>query len=328
MATTPNEEDSDPPFYSDPLSLLAELCPHLDELDLDAIDGEFYWRCCRTDLLAAIDDLKAALARSRGPEHQQILTEGERGVLDVYHSLLNRFQPEFPNLERHLGEAHWIRLRDGAINVFHTAATPPFGVGWGCGLETRVELRVFSSAWSGAEAERRIQAYIQGPLFSDGWGGRFDPQPPRPPESVTVRVAFRFVAAHTEGDLFRPTGRPPLAHPHVLIDAGLPLPPSGTLAFLYDSIVRRERQWHLALAGAANRQEKRVALRTWAVGLLVASGRSTIDAIHDVCAALGEPEVTQVQFTEDRGRLIERVPEALSFLYAKPPRKKSTPPPT
>jgi hypothetical protein len=30
------------------------------DLDLDIIDGEFYWRCCRHDLLAQIRELRAA----------------------------------------------------------------------------------------------------------------------------------------------------------------------------------------------------------------------------------------------------------------------------
>ncbi len=310
------------------LSTLERLAGHLDEIDLDAIDGEFYWRCCRIDLLLAVDNLTASVNRISGRERGR-LTEAETGVLDAYDGLLNRFQPQFPNLDHHLEHADWVRLRDGWVSMCQTAATPPFDVGsrgfpWGVGSATRVELRVFSSGWTGAVVEQRIQSYIANPTLAESWGERFEPRPKRPAQSVSVHVDFRFVAAGAEVDVYRlnssGSSTLPLALPHVLVHVGLPLPAPGIVAGLYDAVVIGDKKWNAALLGNANRQEKRVALRTWAVGLLLAAGRKVDTAMREVCAALQEPEVTQVQFVEDRRRLVERVPEAQPYLYQRPPR--------
>lgn len=315
-------EDTAPP-RPDPTvvrSTLERLTSNLDPIDLDAIDGEFYWRCCRTDLLLAVEKLKELLQEHRGRE-RGVLNEKGQSILDAYYQLLARFQPDFPNIQQHLVNGDWIRLRDGGITHVQLGADRPFGFGLGRESATWVELRVTSAAWSGAAVEQRIRSYIDTPQVADNWGRRFDPSPPRPKGSVSVRADFQLV---TPGDdscsLDSVFGRAPLALPHILVWVGLPLPAAGVLASLYESVVIGDKKWNLELQGVANRQERRVALRTWAVGLLVAGGRKTNLAMAEVCALLGEPEVTQVQFTEDRRRLVERVPEAKPFLYQRTPR--------
>jgi hypothetical protein len=185
-------------------------------------------------------------------------------------------------------------------------------------------MRVFSNRWTGVDVEKRITSYVSDAQHSGGRDDRVEPRPETSLESVVIDVTFSFSPAGTEVTHPAPTiGVLKIAAPHIVVVVGLPLPPAGTIANLYDNNVRRERQWHERLTGAPVRQEKHVALRTWATGLLVASGCKTRDAMRDVCAIIGEDEVTQVQFTEDRLRLVERVPEAKPFLYAKPPRRSS-----
>lgn len=311
------------PLRPDPAvvrSTLERLASDLDAVDLDAIDGEFYWRCCRTDLLLAVEKLKGALHEYRRRE-RGVLNEKGRSVLDAYHQLLARFQPELPNLLDRLVGNDWIRLRDGGIAHVQRKVDRPFGVGLDTESATWVGLGVVSPAWSGATVERRIRSYIGNPRIADQWGRRFDPAPPRPEGSVAVRAEFQLVAPGDDlwhlNSLF---GGAPLALPHILVWVGLPLPAEGVLASLYEAVVIDDKQWNRELRGVANRQECRVALRTWAVGLLVAGGRKTNLAMAEVCALLGEPAVTQVQFTEDRLRLVERVPEAKPFLYQRSPR--------
>ena len=43
------------------LAFAGELVDEIEILDLDTIDGEFYWRCCRTDLLTRIEGLCGGL---------------------------------------------------------------------------------------------------------------------------------------------------------------------------------------------------------------------------------------------------------------------------
>jgi hypothetical protein len=180
-----------------------------------------------------------------------------------------------------------------------------------------------SNRWTGADVEERIVAYLTDPQYGHGdWSRRLWFGPTASTESVVVRVAFEFAPAGSEViDVFPRSEPLKFVQPHVVVTVAPPLPPAGTIAKLYDDIVLAQRQWHKDLAGAPTQQEKRVALRTWAIGLLVGAKRKTSYAISDVCEALGENWISEVQFTKDRRRLVERVPEAEQFLYDKPPRR-------
>ena len=100
----------------------------------------------------------------------------------------------------------------------------------------------------------------------------------------------------------------------------LPFPPAGVIAILYDVIARDQHRWHERLPGEANRQQRRTAVRTWAVGLLVGAGVKTNLAIEKVAEVMGTDEDgsgdSQVRFIQTRKDLVARVPEAEAFLYA------------
>ncbi len=110
--------------------------------------------------------------------------------------------------------------------------------------------------------------------------------------------------------------------PFIMVTLSLPLPPKGILALAYDGIVREQERWHLELPGGASKQEKEVAIRTWAVGLLMADGMRAADALGVVATATNRHVVSHVRFGEDRKRLIMRVPEAAAYLYIRARRAK------
>jgi hypothetical protein len=331
MGTKPVDDDAASGNTVDPLVQLRRLLSHLedDELDLDAIDGEFYWRCCRRDV--HIEAAKfAALITSINQEgigtQPERIREQAEAVGNTINRLLNRFEPENPHIGRLLFQREggtWTKLRDGRVISYPTGPKNPLGPIPIRGWEDRIELRVLSNRWTGADVEARIIAYVAGPDSGYGdWQKRPWLEAESSTESAVVRVAFAFAPAGSQSiGLALHVEPPTLALPHVIVTVAPPFPPPGTIATLYDDIVLRQRRWHERLAGIPTRQEKRVALRTWAIGLLVGAGRKTALAIREVSAILGEDEISQVQFTEDRHRLVERVPEAQPFLYAKPPRR-------
>jgi hypothetical protein len=138
----------------------------------------------------------------------------------------------------------------------------------------------------------------------------------RSPEAHRIRsdILFDFV---TEPNSFEQNFPRVVSLPYVLVEVTPPLGPAGSIAHQYDSFVRNERQWHLRLPGEFRKQETDVALRTWAVGLLLADGMRFTDAMRDVCEVIDVPEVSQTRFGQDRQGLTQRVPEAKPFVYAR-----------
>lgn len=331
VGTKAPENDANSANSADPLVQLRRLIPYLDdeELDLDAIDGEFYWRCCRRDLHIEVENLVALVYSFDRVEievsNEQKLEQAQ-AIENAIDHLVSRFEPEDPHIARHLFQTEgwtWIRLRDGRLTEYPTGPANPLGPPPSDAQEDRVELRIVSNRWTGADVEERIMAYLKDPQFGHGgWSRQHWPGTEPSTDSMVVRVAFEFAPAGSEVfDMFRRSQPPTLALPHIVVTVAPPIPPAGAIAKLYDDIVLGQHRWHERLTGSPTRQEKRVALRTWAVGLLVGSGRKTSLAIRDVSEVLGEEEISQVQFTEDRRRLVELVPEAQPYLYAKPPRR-------
>src|SRR4051812_14739634 len=55
-----------PPSQAEILHRLDILQYNLDEFDVDIIDGEFYWRCCRLSMYRPIERLRQLLIRLEG----------------------------------------------------------------------------------------------------------------------------------------------------------------------------------------------------------------------------------------------------------------------
>lgn len=101
--------------------------------------------------------------------------------------------------------------------------------------------------------------------------------------------------------------------PMVLMAVAEPLPPASMISEFYDRVVIEQNRWHEHLLGAANGQSVQVAIRTWAIGLLVTSGDTFMSASRKVHQIIDTPEVGQKRFQVDRESLLRRAPEALPF---------------
>lgn len=308
------------------LDVLNDLWRHLDDVDLDTIDGEFYWRCCRPEVVRDLEESRAVfkeiLRRRRVVGNLPKGGEEAQMFRRAYYDLLDRYAGELPWIQDILFGGVRFRMRDAYLVRAGTRAYSPFLPSFVHGHETHVQMLVFSSAWTGENVEKRLRDYIDGPWITEQERLGFEPDPPRPANSVTVRIAFDFrdgeesMKSHVLGTQVSAT------HPHVFVSVALPFPPQGVIAALYNGIVVAEKRWDQRLRGVANVQGRRVTIRTWAIGLLVASGATTTDSIFDVFSAMGQHgSISSQQFNQDRLRLIERVPEAETYLRIRPARR-------
>ncbi len=291
------------------LALVADLGSDLATVDLDEIDGEFYWRCARTDLLVQLEALRAklpplAVVDSPTAAHDhffaELRAEQERASAAIFlHIRASILYPHAVWNRLHSGERVPMRAPEVTQWVHHASDEQ--------GTE-KLRVKVFSGAWTGADVEREIKGVVA------DWPTQASTA--LTSTSVSVRLDFDLVdspeAAGEYGE-----GGPHLRLPFVPIVAYVPLHPAGTIGREYEAIVRDLKQWHLALPGVASRQDKEVAVRTWAVGLLMAAGERFTAAMREVCHQADLPEVSQTRFGQDRQRLVERVPEAAAHLYAR-----------
>ncbi len=296
------------------LAFATDLLGDLELLDLDTIDGEFYWRWCRADLLEPASALPAKLPRAigaakEGAESQagiyepaglfDYLREGLRFVRDLL-AFSDRLAQQYPRIV-------WQRLLDGERIAMRAAEAEFVTEDLAGGSHRVVRLRVYSGAWTGQEVEDEVRRLA----FA-----RYDDlvQPATPPDSIALHLRFEFVSEKQARKAA--LDDEPLRAPYVLVVAPLPLPPEKTIAREYEALVRHEHGWHLELPGSGSRQEKVVAVRTWAIGLLVHEGVPVNEAIDVVCLHLNLAPISQSCFGGDRKRLFERVPEAIPYLHA------------
>lgn len=302
------------------LALAADLTEDLAAVELDAIDGEFYWRCCRGDLLNAVEALRAEGPRQVGFDPDDPSRREEPEDLFDYLRQGLRFADDVLVLADRMAQLYpavvWRRLLDGervAMRAAEAELRRPTGDG-AVGPPTLL-LKVFSGAWTGTQVEdevRRLVAarpeWFAADLPDHGFGPNAKP-------AMAVRVDFSFGYAHQATEEAPDDGPRPL--PYVAVAIPAPLPPPQTIAREYDALVRGALKWHDALPGGGSRQEKVVAIRTWAIGLLMARGDRFGDAMDVVARRAGLTEVSQARFNQDRQKLIERVPEAEPYVFVK-----------
>ena len=316
------------------METLVDLVAHLEELGEDEIDGEFYWRCCRTDLTGQIADLRDAY-----PIPDSVSGAGDGAVfsraLFAYLSRARelasagadaRFAGAVSALERRLRAAYpdpvFERLLAGMrvpMRVPEVALHVMDGV-------PCLRMSVYSGSWTGTDVEDAFRkgarlrhnianyvmaTYARGAASDDRWAG--DERRSRVVQGSTS-VTFRLVT--DPADAFT-AGRGAVRVPCIEVVAHPPLPDAGDLARAYDEKAREANRLHESLPGRPTRREKEVALRTWAVGLLTAGGTDHKDAMRDIAKAMNREEVSQARFTEDRLNLLSRVPEATPYLYAR-----------
>lgn len=306
------------------LALAADLADDLEAADLDVVDGEFFWLCCRADLLEAAEALAKGRPRpigARAPSDENAAADddflNERveplGTFDYLREGL-RFAEDFIALADETAELYpgavWRRLLDGErVTMRGGQAEVRYPEGRsGRGGMAQLHLKVFSGAWIGAQVEDELRR------LASAQARRFVAEPESPADDIALRVAFAFIDGERISVKQAQDGAP--GAPYIEVIAHFPLPPVGAIAREYDALIRGERRWHLGLPGGGSRQEKEVAIRTWAVGLLVAAGDRFGDAMATACRAVGLAEVSQARFNQDRQKLTERVPEAAPYLFA------------
>jgi hypothetical protein len=299
------------------LALTRELVADIAAVNLDTIDGEFFWRICRAELSAPFHARRVPFPPlPEGPWNwaaYRPMLDAQQAHRRAWHVVMD----EHPDLPLMIPDPVAAALLAG-----ERVSMRPATVRWSIGIdrfrgEGILVVEIRAGTWLGRDVERAITwQFLHDPILGVS---AFQTDPFAPPRGardrgVEVRIAF---AVH--GDLSYAEHEPffwgPGEFPYVEVLVPLPMPPPGTIAREYDAMVREQHAWHEQLPGGISKyQEKEVAIRTWAVGLLMASGRRHRDAMRDVCAVGVLAEVSQSCFGGDRRRLLERVPEARPYL--------------
>jgi hypothetical protein len=290
------------------LGLLDDLAEDLNTVDLDTIDGEFYWKACRVDLLDRVADLcNSNLTGSKPRDSSELLKTQDSMLGFLRQSLLqahavHKVETQAATL---YPSSVWRRLIAGERVAMRAAEAEMIR---SAGERQTLTVKVYSGAWSGADVEAEV--FRQGPDWTQWLDGKEEASAQS--EVVSLSVEFSFSdeqsAPASEGGAYS-------RDCYVRVGIPLPGPPPGVISREYEALVRQQRAWHLRLLGGGSRQDKEVALRTWAVGLLLADGTRFAEAMRLVSGRKEVGEVSQTRFGQDRQKLVERVPEAKSFLF-------------
>jgi hypothetical protein len=280
------------------LTLTAALTKNIDSLTLDEIDGEYYWRICRDNMLGPLIDLGAPFAPPGADGHTSFeeVTKYLFDNKELANAYVTRVRPQFDEVPYHV----WLRLWDP-----NPIPLRPSDI-WAKDANTVLEVRVYSRAWSGVDLEAEL-AWRRNE--NPSWFGL------DAPDTVSIRMDVALVRDPQKGGRFYTFSPYPI--PVIEITLPFPLPSEGVAGRAYDAIVRDQQQWHLELPGGGTKQEKEVALRTWAIGLLMAGGETFTEAQREVDSLTGRSGVSQTRFQQNRKQLVERVPEAKPYLYAR-----------
>jgi hypothetical protein len=331
------------------LALAKDLIDDLEAVDLNEIDGEFYWRMCRDDLLGPLSQLAESIAphivdparrnEQLDEAQQQVIDEVRQRMDDNVHGgidygggkqLLDWFMKDLKARElfaagqpfaHQLPRFVWHHYKEGRRIPMRAPMTiTPLGQG------IALALRVWSRRVTGQDIDAFIWSdppnyfvapYIDSDFFPvpPGVDDRTAPKTePRPISQASLQIHFDLITELPASLRAKPPSdreEPPF----IQITVRTPLPPPSVIGFAYDAIVRKQHQWHQELLGSDTVQDKEVAIRTWATGLLLRDGLSFREASFAVQAHTNRTGVSQNRFQQDRTRLIERVPEAEPYLF-------------
>lgn len=307
------------PTETEILAITVGLWQIRESLDVDLVDGEFYWRLCRADLVSRMKELvhrEGGVPRSI-EQLQQVFDHFYQmeSLIPGFSSWINHELP--PRMRDPL--VYW--TRDGLVQL------PVFGGGrYVADKGGWVILGVRNSRWRGRDVEAAFRSEVERYRKLDSEWLQQSESVHRDRSSVCLVVDYSFCEA---GDLsFRSqmagltmdltTGDDryvTVESPVILCKTQYPLPPNGFISTSFDEIVVNQKGWHRRLYGAnAKDQGVDVAIRTWAIGLLVAGGAIWGEAQTKVESLLNTP-ISQAGFTVDRAHLVARVPEAEPFVF-------------
>ncbi len=262
------------------------------QLQLDEVDGAFYWWCCRAN-----DVPNPFAARS---------DDWTREELTALHA-------EAPDWFRWTEEGHLPRIRAPWIRL---------------GFHGSVLMGIPSREWRGCDVADDIRAWVRRVEDNPASQEFFTPEKYESIDGVCLQIRAWFKRAHSFAFTPHPSlvpdrfedrlPRPLLGFPVVLVDLPLPLPPFSVIEAFYDGVVIGEKQWHLQLVGESNQQTVEVAIRTWAIALLARSGMNVNKAIDLVADHTRNDSISQERFNQARRHLRARVPEAAPYLFVSP----------
>lgn len=261
-------------------------------LDVDNVDGEFYYRCF-------VPGLDARLRRSRAVDRSDIpAIDNAADGLHMDFDLPTRIG--FPALLH--GQP--LRMRTPGVEttvgpVMHNGETVP--------LETQVSMNVYSGSVRGEDVAQELAAA--------SWRSRLAPPALYGVEEnvVDVRIRMELINAFVPPD---PTGLNSgydAGHdrtaPFIHVVVPHPLPAEDAIASVYDAECVHKRQWHLTLAQGTG-QDSETAMRTWTIALLKMTGLTFRQALSRwQMGDKGTVKVSAARFHEDKKRLSARVPE-------------------
>ncbi len=325
-------------------ALVRRYAPNIDATPVEAIDAAFWWVCVTDagrralgELQASQDAMLAILAEleairtgqealmaslDAGKARQAVTRRLYQDLMargDELPAARDRLAAVYPRAIQH-GIAVLLALGDGPTTRFAPPA-PLDGPGpVGVLADGRLRLRVFSPAFDGKRVAR---------FFWDEWrqreetgeAGRAVIEPmtsdSAPPTGLSLGHVLATEAPYTEA-------------PYIEVVLPLPPPPAEHIAAAYDAFAAMARNGGTVVwpsNASANNQTSKVALRTWAVGLLITPSdlnpkpMETAQAIPLVAEMAGwDPErvsperVSQMRFQQDRALLVQRFPEAKQSL--------------
>lgn len=307
------------------LDLARQLWDERDGTDVDRIDGAFYWRICRGDLL---NRFEKRILEHRPSKTDSLVPPGEkhpfRETLDHLHSM----EMEMPGFSRWIAQGELPRMRDplDLSNNHWLPITVPVMMRSPTSLDDirsqtfrTVSIGVRNSRWLGRDVEAAFREQLEGFSVSTRDkttipGENFD----------RIGVTFDFFG---EAELRINTDWPDprtgdkryvnVLSPIIVCTSSFPLPPEGLITAAYDLIPRQQHQWHERLFGNGQKHKQRatVAIRTWAIGLLLGFGARQRDAMMKVAQALGPEGEVSDQWNVDRRNLVSRVPEATPYVF-------------
>lgn len=297
------------------LELAKYVWDHQHEYSLDTVDGTFYWRGCRHQL---VDPLMERAKRDPGDAG---------GRLSALIPGFGMYQGKHP-----IASANRIPMRDAITSVM-TRVLRPRIQDEGAGLEKQgiVQARIRNADWRGAEVAEAIHRTWAD--YCELWPDVLTPEGSSRlgallPEHLVMDVRLndqrdvRLIDYSEQGDFEFAPGETRVIVGYKVdpewdlvssidIEVSAPPPAKTVIAAWYDDVAIDTYGWPAHLRGANNGQDVPTAIRTWAISLLMMSGREQYDAFQDVKDALSGIKIpAHATFNSNRDQLIARVPEA------------------
>jgi hypothetical protein len=300
------------------------------EHDLDTVDGTFYWRGCRTDL---VEPLLQAAAKD----------PADAGMR------LGKLIPGLGSLSLHQGGPHVTPLRIPMRAAVTSVASVDFWLPAGEEIDGRswktkavIQAKVRNAEWTGvdvAEAIHRAWVDYRSMYSEDYWPHHLEHLGAVPPEhlEMTMRVGpdrdgrlldiserdtFRFEPEETCVSFDYKPSPDWVPDPFIDVTVSAPPPAKRVIASWFDDVAIDRYQWNLTLLGAKNGQDVATAIRTWSALLLFHAGMNSDDArwqVKDITSKLQDKS----SYHASVDRIRDRVPELRLWLEEQSVRRNS-----